>query len=99
MRIACILSGGPEFHIRVSGKEFRFEFSEYFGPAVLTKSGGIAASQPACFLDAASLWHKQGRRMTAGGYCIWTPKDKEILQHLGGRNYQVVGYEPQADCS
>jgi hypothetical protein len=86
----CILAGGPEFKIRVTGKTYTFEFP-HAGPAVLTKTGAIAAVQPTAFLEAASLWNQQGRRMTEDGYCIWTPKPKDILKHLGGRNYEVIG--------
>ena len=97
---ACLLTGGPEFKIRVRGKTFVFEFPTYYGgPAALTKRGDIARAQPTYFLEAASLWHKQGRRMTADGYCIWTPKPKQILKHLGGRHHKLIGEEIQADCS
>lgn len=99
MTVVCILTGGPEFKIRVRGKEFLFEFPLYFGPAVLTKRGDIASVQPGYFLEAASLWHKQGRRMTADGYCIWTPPPKPIMKHIAGRHYLFIGEEIQADCS
>ena len=98
-RFACILTGGDEFNIRVRGKMFHFEWHPYSGPIALTKRGDEAASQPGYFLEAASLWHQQGMRMTPDGYCVWKPKTVAITEHLGGRHYLWIRDEIQADCS
>ena len=98
MRISCLMTGGKDFKIRVAGKEYRFEFKDCvgYGPAVLTKRDDIAASQPTAFLNAASLWHKQGRRIR-DGYCVWRNEPVEILTHMGGKHYLVSGHQEQED--
>ena len=95
----CILTGGSEFKIRVGGKTFVFEFpNHYGGPAALTKRGNISSVQTKAFLEAASLWDQQGRRINSEGYCVWTPPPKDILQHICGSHYLVIGQELQEDC-
>lgn len=95
----CVLTGGAEYKIRIRSKTFKFEFhpTNYGGPAALTKSGEIAAAQPSYFLEAASLWHQQGRRLSDDGFCVWRYPPKDILKPLGGRHYLVTGQEDQPD--
>lgn len=93
MRLACILTGGPEFDIQVEGERYHFEMHPYCGPNVLTEKGEPAANQPIPFLKAASLWDQQGQRLE-DGLCIWDHEPKPILQHIGGKHYRVLGYHP-----
>jgi len=41
MRIACILTGGPDLEIEVSGVVYRFEMHPQCGPMLLGRRGGI----------------------------------------------------------
>jgi hypothetical protein len=94
----CILTCGPEYKIRLRGKVFVFEFPHHYGgPAALTKRGDIATSQPGYFLDAASLWHRQGRRVTQDGFCVWTPAPTPILRHIVGNHYIYEGDKANPD--
>lgn len=83
----------PEFDIRVGGKRYHFEWHPYMGPVALKRNGDPAKAQPGPFLEAASLWNAHGRRME-DGLCRWDHEPKEILKHLGGRNWKIVGYHP-----
>lgn len=55
--------------IRWRGKEWRFEFSEMFGPSLLTKDGEISARQPTRedhpFWLPFQRWMNSGRRCRA----------------------------------
>jgi hypothetical protein len=93
MNVVCILTGGPTLKISVKGKVYSFEDHPYCGPVVLTRRGDPASVQPMAFLKAASLWYAQGKRVE-GGLCRWDHEPKEILKHLGGRHWQIVGHEP-----
>lgn len=96
----CILRGDPDtYQLRVGGRIFRFEFSDLFGPLVVGKRDQ-EIKQPgekSSFWPAVTLWKRQGKRIR-DGFCLWTPEPVEILQHLGGRNYKIVGETPQEDC-
>jgi len=85
--------GGPMQKISVDGKIHEFEMHPYCGPNVLSKKTGEPLSkQPARFLYAASLWAQQGQHVDEEtGLCIWHHPPQDILQHLGGRHYKVIG--------
>lgn len=87
-----VMLGGPMKKISVGGKIFEFEMHPYCGPTLLNKHGSPLKKQPHDFLNAASLWAQQGERME-DGFCRWDHEPKEILKHLGGRNWQIIGYE------
>ena len=89
---ACVDCGGPMLKISVGGKVIEFEMHPYCGPNILNRKGEPLATQPHDFLVAASLWAQQGRRME-DGLCRWDHPPKEILKHLGGRHWQILGYE------
>ena len=89
----CVLAGGPMRKISVGGKIYEFEMHPYCGPTILNRKGSPAAIQPRDFLHAASQWAQQGERME-GDLCRWDHEPKEILKHLGGRHWKLVGYEP-----
>lgn len=95
---AFIDCGGPEFDISVNGKIFHFEMHSYCGPVALDKRKGKEGSplknQPQEFLEAASLWAQQGQNIDGKGLCIWFHEPKEILKHLGGKHWKIIGYEP-----
>jgi hypothetical protein len=93
-RVMIDIFGGPEeYLIDVRGKLIRFEWSEMFGPAPLTKTGAIMESigPKHGFWRAASLWNLQGRRFE-GNRAIWHEprKPQYETRHLGGRNYEIV---------
>ena len=79
--------------ISVGGKIIEFEMHPYCGPTILNLRGEPASKQPKDFLEAASLWAQQGRRME-DGLCRWDHEREEILQHIGGRQWKIIGYEP-----
>jgi hypothetical protein len=80
--------------ISVGGKIIDFEMHPYCGPTILNKrTGSPLKNQPTAFLESASLWAKQGKKME-NGLCLWYHEPKEILQHMGGRHWKIIGYEP-----
>ena len=85
--------GGPDFVIAVDGKFFTFELHPYCGPTLLNTKGIPLNAQPSKFLEAASLWCQQGKKVQSG-LCVWHRPPKPILKHLGGRNWEIIGYEP-----
>ena len=85
--------GGPTRKIKVGGKVFTFEMHPYCGPMLLRRDVEPAAYNPPKFLEAVSLWAQQGEKIDADGFCIWYHAPKEILKHLGGRHWKLVGYE------
>lgn len=90
---AFIEFGGPDRQISVNGEIVTFEMHPYFGPFALNKRGDVLLRQPLAFLQAVTLWQKQGSRIE-NGLCIWDHEPEPILKHLGGRNYQILGYHP-----
>lgn len=86
-------AGGPMFRISVDKKIIPFEMHPYCGPNILKRNGEPLKNQPPRFLKAASLWAKQGQRVE-GGLCVWDHNPEEILQHVGGPNWKIVGYKP-----
>lgn len=93
--VALVLVGGPMFKISVFGKIYEFEMHPYCGPTLLNRRGDPIPldKHPSAFLEAASLWAQQGQK-TEAGLCVWYHEPKEILKHLGGKHYLLVGYEP-----
>lgn len=85
--------GGPEYDISVGGKIYHFEMHKWCGPVWLKKNGDPQETQPIPFLEAASLWSQQGQKVE-DGLCVWNHEPKEILKHLGGKHWKIVGYEP-----
>lgn len=85
--------GGPMFKISVGGKVIEFEMHPYCGPTILKRNGDPLKHQPTPFLEAVSLWAKQGQKME-NGLCVWFHEPKEIMKHLGGKNWEIIGYEP-----
>lgn len=83
----------PQFDIQAGGKRYHFEWHPYCGPVVLDKRGDPHSIQPLKFLEAASLWVKQGNRIE-DGLCRWDHERKPIWKHISGRNYEFVGYHP-----
>lgn len=97
MSVACVLTGGPEYQILVGGKLYRFEWHWYAGPTVLDRKGNPAATQPAKFLDAATLWDKQGREVGPDGRCVWAPEPQPVIVELFKGHYVEVpdGRDPE----
>lgn len=92
MRV-LISRGGPMRRISVNHKIIEFEMHPYCGPTILNRKGEPAAKQPHDFLHAASLWAQQGQRIE-DGLCRWDHEPKEIVKHIGGRHWKLIGYEP-----
>lgn len=82
-KMICVLTGGPMFDIQVNGKRYHFEMHPYCGPTLQSNE----------FLEAASLWAQQGQKVE-DGLCVWHHPPKDILKHLGGRHWQIIGQEP-----
>lgn len=87
--------GGAEFTIQVSGVKYRFEMHPWCGPNILNRRGEPLKRQPRAFLIAASLWAQQGQRVE-NGLCVWDHEPEPIVEHLGGRNYKLLGFKPAA---
>jgi hypothetical protein len=85
--------GGPVQKISVRGKIYTFEWHPYCGPIALKRNGDEARSQPVHFLEAASLWHQQGKRIE-NDLCVYDVPGEPISQHIVGRQYKIVGHHP-----
>ncbi len=93
---AILLLGGPTRTIQVDGVRYNFEMHPRLGPCLLGKDGepvSVRHPKQKRFLYAASLWAVQGQRIE-DGLCRWDHKQEDILRHIGGRNYVVVGQKP-----
>lgn len=76
--------------IRHQGRSWRFEFSEMFGPLLLTAEGDVAARQPDQpnhpFWEPFNLWNDTGRKCRAvrtkrGKLRFWlcyVPRDERL---------------------
>lgn len=85
----CSFPDPCNYKIRVNGKEYTFDFSERFGPAVIGKRGNILATQPSGrnpFWRAVSWWVRQGKHIDADGYCLWEQPTEKVYR-VSGRNY------------
>lgn len=90
----CNFSDPRHYRISVGGRIFTFEWSDQFGPFLIGKRGEELKAKPTnAFLDAVTLWFRQGKKVDADGLCEWWHKPEEILEHLGGRNFLVVGWK------
>ena len=90
-----VMLGSPDITLRVNGKDYIFEFSERFGPLFTNKRGSeVASPSTRCvFWSALYLWIQQGKRMN-GSICLWEPIEmKDIVEHISGNMYKVVGSE------
>lgn len=99
MTIICGFTTDPDIRIVVAGKEYRFDFSDRFGPLVLGADGQPLENQPgprSPFWMAATTWVRQGKHVDAAGLCIWCGDQDGIvpngykLVHMGGRHYQLM---------
>jgi hypothetical protein len=80
--------------IVVNGITHHFEMHGYCGPINTNAKGDpitpLGARHP--FWEAVTLWAQQGERI-ADGVCVWEEAPSPILRHLGGKHYEVIGYE------
>lgn len=83
---------GP-FVIRIAGKQYRFEDSDRFGPALIKLNGDLRANPTppsrSPFWRAHRIWRRQGRRVD-GIACLWDEPKPTLLRRLNGRNALVV---------
>jgi hypothetical protein len=100
--VICNSVTHPDCWIEAAGVRYRFDFSEQFGPLLLTSArGDVRENQdaPAAFWDAVSCWQRQGCAV-ADGLCVWvddTPPEPQTV-HLFGSHYAIVpdGADPEA---
>lgn len=92
--IMCV--GGPVHHIVVNGEDFYFEILHCGGLAVCSPDGDEHKEPPAKhpFWMAIDWWCQQGHK-EENGLCVYDPDEEvvEILEHLGGKHFRVIGYE------
>ena len=95
MSIIHIAMGGPVQTIQVNGNRYRFEWHPHCGPIALDSEDNEATDQPDEFLEAASFWGQQGKKMGDDGLCAWEwPERKDpITKKLNRRNYLVTGFK------
>lgn len=87
--------GSGPFVIEVDGKSFRFEDSDRFGPALVTRRGDICANpwpaERSPFWYAHYAWRCQGRQVAEDGRtCVWREPKPKVIQHMGGKHYVVL---------
>jgi hypothetical protein len=95
MRVACVLFGGEDRRILVRGKVELFEDHPYCGPMPVRKDGRerhLGPRHP--FWQAVTDWYRCGKPVDDEGFCLYAPEPKDILRHIGGRQWKVVGQEP-----
>lgn len=92
---ACIdtWGSGPFVIKDASGRAWRFEDSDRFGPAILNQDDSVKARQPgerSLFWRPHALWRFQGRETLADGItCIWRePRPTKMRKH--GRELVIV---------
>jgi hypothetical protein len=78
--------GAGPFVIEAAGKSYRFEDSDRFGPALISKRGDVLRNpyppQKSPFWRAHFLWVKQGRKIE-DGLCVWREPKPNLLQRIG----------------
>lgn len=86
--------GSGSFVIEAGGKQFRFEDSDRFGPALINMCGDPLANpwppERSPFWAAHRAWVKQGRRTTDGITCVYEPLKPTKVRHIRRRQYLVV---------
>lgn len=92
----CFIMIPDTYRIRAGGKEFHFEFHPFCGPTMIGKRGNPVQAMPpqrSPFWDALYWWLKQGKQVDADGWCVfkWETKPVNIVKHLGGSHYKVLG--------
>lgn len=95
MKLIHISRGGPIHTIQVNGKRHTFEMHPYCGPIAIGKRGNGLLHQAKDFLEAASHWAQQGRRVGSDGLCIWEhPAYEELITRpIGKRSAVVTGFK------
>lgn len=89
--------GGDELLMPVLGKLMLFEMHHYFGPIPLSKKTGSSLTNiPRGFWDAWERWDLGGKLVNENvcvvpNWCAACRGRGEELEHLGGRNWRVVG--------
>jgi len=96
MSLIHISYAGPtRFVTDAKGKRWTFEMHHYCGPIVLNRSGDPVERQPgerSPFWHAVTRWAQGGHRL-AGSECIWEEEKRQILEHIAGKHYRVMGWE------
>ena len=87
--------GAGPFIILDGAREWRFEFSDRFGPVLVGKDGEPLNQQPVSernpFWLPFNAWLAQGKRTTDDGkFAIWDRPIATKVKHVSGRNYVIV---------
>lgn len=70
--VAHLELGGPEYRINVNGKIYLFEDHKWCGPSALRRdTKEPMKNQPKAFLECASRWAQQGKKVTKDGLAIF----------------------------
>jgi len=84
---------GPFVITDESGKQWRFEDSERFGPFIVGKKGAPLTSQPdecSLFWRVHRIWVQQGRRVESAINCLWDEPKPTTVQMLSKRVCIIV---------
>lgn len=89
--------GSGPFVIAVGSREWRFEDSDQFGPALIKKNGDLLENpypgERSPFWRAHRIWRRQGRRVGEDGIrCIWAEPKPTIIKKMHGRNYEIIDH-------
>lgn len=86
--------GAGPFVISVAGKDFRFEDSDRFGPALINRNGELKAEpyppERSPFWRAHRIWVRQGRRVEDKINCVWDEPKPTIAKRINSRNIEVT---------
>lgn len=88
---------GPFVIADETGKSWRFEDSDCFGPHLVKRNGDPLANpwpgKRCPFWRAHRIWARQGRRLESDGVtCIWNEPKPEIVTRLGCRSFYVIDH-------
>lgn len=72
MKVIHIMLGGPIYKLMFRGKVRELEDHRYCGPSLLNqRTRDPLLHQPMDFLEIATKWAQQGRRVDKNGFCVW----------------------------
>ena len=93
---ACSFSDGVDYRIVVDEREWRFDFSDRFGPLFQGKHGRDLKNPPTnlALWRAVTLWLRQGKRVD-GGLCIWNEPPPIKVERIIGRHCRILPAKEQ----
>lgn len=96
--------GSGAFVIEASGKSYRFEDSDRFGPSLIKRNGDFLANpyppERSPFWRAHRLWVRQGRRVTDDGVtCVWhEPTPTKVVRLSRRASFIIENGEEDGVC-